>query len=86
MTTDIRDEAVLILAVCASTRSWGIAIEADALDASADAQQLAVDAWRASDTGESQPSFGSGDWAESWRIYFDKCAEAEAMLRTGWTP
>jgi len=68
MTT--RDEAILILAVCASNpRHLNVAVD---LGTSNAARHLALSASIAADHRR---------WP-AWRIY----AEAEALLQTGWTP
>lgn len=83
-----RQGAIRLLAVCASTREWGIALEAKELDTGWDAQDLALAAWRHVDaTGVHKlRPFGTGNWEENWGRYFDICAEAEALLHTGWAP
>lgn len=85
---DVREEAALILAVCASTRQWGISIESAALGVDAEVQNLALAAWRHVEPHYDLQSFGSlkVGWDENWAVYFDICAEAEALLRCGWSP
>lgn len=76
ITPRVREEAALLCAVAASTDVYTMAA-ADHLDTSTDALQLAYAAWSL--------SFWNTDhrrgeaWCEDW-------AEAEALLRTGWTP
>lgn len=81
-----RTHAIRFLAVCASTREWGIAVEAKELEVSNDAKALAIAAWEHARPHYPLKSFGSGNWLEQWGIYFDICAEAEALLRDGWAP
>jgi hypothetical protein len=87
ITDEVREEAALLCAVTASTRQWGLNYEARDLCSSNEAAKLALDAWRTAEATHDPrlPSFGN-EWDRSWEIYFDICAEAEAMLRTGWTP
>lgn len=73
----LRDDAATICAVCASEPIFlGAARASAAFGFRFDAIQLACHAWMAA-----ARSMGIGDLSSP--IYY---AEAEALLRTGWTP
>jgi hypothetical protein len=73
---EVREEAAMICAIAASCRFTG-AEAGDATGASELAMSLAYRSWFHSMHGSSH-RFGS-DWSQDW-------AEAEALLRTGWSP
>jgi hypothetical protein len=72
----VREEAALLCAIAASTDIFAMSAVRD-LDLSRDAERLAYGAWARS-FWETTHTRGEC-WCEDW-------AEAEALLRCGWSP
>ena len=70
-----REEAARLCAIAASNGRWSISNAAYEVESDHDARTLALSA-----QAEACRRMGS------WVNYGDTYAEAEAMLRTGWTP